>query len=153
MADENLPPIPPPGAGIPPVEPVPELPAPAASIPEVPTPAVVAPPPAYGQPQLYAQQPQPQPQPYAQQPYGQPVAPQGLSVTSMILGILGAFGSLFSLGFLPAVAAIVLGFVARKSQPQAKAFWLTGIITGFVGIGISALWLLVFVLGSLISLI
>jgi hypothetical protein len=157
MADENIPPIPPPGAGFPPIEPVPEVkasevPAPLVPAPVAPTPAVPVPSPAYGQPQPYAPQPAGQPQPYAQQPYGQAVAPKGLSITSMILGILGAFGSLFSLGFVPAVVGVVLGFVARKSQPHAKTFWMTGIITGFVGIGISALWLFLFVLVAVVGL-
>ena len=96
-------------------------------------------PPAYGQ------------QPYAQQPYGYgAVQPKGLSIASMITGLVGAFLSLFSAGFLPAVAAIILGFMARKSQPYAKSMWLTGLISGFVGIGFSLLWFL-FILGAALT--
>jgi hypothetical protein len=43
----------------------------------------------------------------------------------------------WGLGFLFAVAAVVLGFIGRRREPQAKGFWLTGIILGFVGIVIA----------------
>ena len=103
-------------------------------------------PPAYGAtvPPAYGQQP------YAQQPYGYgAVQPKGLSIASMITGLVGAFLSLFSAGFLPALAAVILGFMARKSQPYAKAFWLTGLISGFAGIGFSLLWFLFILIGVL----
>jgi hypothetical protein len=38
--------------------------------------------------------------------------------------------------FIPA-AAVVLGFLGKNMEPQAKGFWMTGIITGFVGIVLS----------------
>lgn len=58
----------------------------------------------------------------------------------MTTGIVGAFLSLFSLGFLPALAGVITGHIASKRQPQAKPLWLTGVITGYVGIGLSLLW-------------
>ncbi|WP_150307910.1 DUF4190 domain-containing protein [Planctomonas psychrotolerans] len=79
-------------------------------------------------------------------PYGSPYgaaqgAPSGdkktLSLISMITGIVGvvAFG-----WFLPAsIAAVILGFMGKKREPGAKGFWLTGIITGFVGIALTIL--------------
>lgn len=36
---------------------------------------------------------------------------------------------------LAGVAAVIMGHIASKSQPHAKGFWLTGIITGYVAIG------------------
>ena len=35
--------------------------------------------------------------------------------------------------------AVVLGFIGRRKEPQAKAMWLTGIILGFVGIAMALL--------------
>ena len=85
---------------------------------------------------------------------GGPTGPaQGLSLAAMITGIAGAFLSLFSVGFLPAVAAVILGHMASKRQPHAKPFWLTGIITGYVGIGISVLWTLAWVIPLIFILI
>ncbi|BDI23830.1 DUF4190 domain-containing protein [Herbiconiux sp. L3-i23] len=96
-------------------------------------------------------------QPYAQQPYsGTPAAPAKtpiLSILSMIGGILGVVGGL-GVFWIPVAgpilqlwfpaAAVVLGFLGKRKEPQAKGFWLTGIITGFVG-------LLLFLIGILIT--
>ena len=49
----------------------------------------------------------------------------------MVLGIAGLF-----LGLIVSIAAVITGHMAQKSQPYAKPFWLTGIITGYVGIGL-----------------
>ncbi|GAA1440020.1 DUF4190 domain-containing protein [Leifsonia poae] len=105
----------------------------------------------YGQPgqpgaPAYGQQPQ---QPYGQPAYGQPApgyaqpyAPQVkspvLSILSMVGGILSVvLAWVYGLGFPFGVAAVILGFIGRKKEPAAKGFWLTGIITGFVGIAIA----------------
>jgi ABC-type branched-subunit amino acid transport system permease subunit len=53
----------------------------------------------------------------------------------MITGILGIIS--FGWGFVFSIAAIVLGFLGRNKEPAARGFWLTGLITGFVGIVIS----------------
>lgn len=89
--------------------------------------------------------------PYAQQAYGQqPYNPyataqqgptQGLSIAALICGAVGLLMSFFAWGFLPALAGVILGHIAQKRQPWAKGFWLTGMITGYVGILISVLWL------------
>lgn len=160
MADhkDEIPPIPvpPPGAStMPPVEPPPAAPTPPTA-PEAPTPPVepapLTPPPA---PDPYTAAPATPPaagyspptpgygQPgYAQQSYAPapPGPPQGLSIASMVTGIAGAFLSLFGWGFLPALAAVITGHIAQKRQPYARPFWLTGIITGYVGLGISLIW-------------
>jgi len=109
----------------------------------------------YGQDQSgYAQQQYAQQQ-YAQQPYGQqPVygqqqpygayaaaPPKGLSIASLICGIGGFVTISFGIGFFAAIAAIILGFIAKKNQPYAKGMWLTGIITGFVTVGLSVIGL------------
>ncbi|WP_157157142.1 MULTISPECIES: DUF4190 domain-containing protein [unclassified Diaminobutyricimonas] len=107
----------------------------------------------YGQPnQPYGQQPnQPygQPnQPYGQPAYGQPAygapgatRPQTLSVVSMITGIAGIiFTWVPILGFLSSVAAVITGHMAQNREPHAKPFWLTGIITGYIGIAFGLLF-------------
>lgn len=109
-------------------------------------PAAAAPPPAnpYAQPAAYAQ-----PQPY----YRAPQPAKGLSVASMVLGLGGLLLSFFGVGFLVVVAAVILGHLAVKRQPYAKGFWLTGIITGYIGIAFSLVYGLIWAryLLSLIS--
>jgi hypothetical protein len=83
-----------------------------------------------------------QPTPPPSTPYASAPAPTKspiLSILSLIFGILGVLLSLFlfGTGFLPGAAAVVLGFLGRRKEPQAKGMWLTGIITGFVAIGIA----------------
>lgn len=157
----DVPPIPSPEGdepkGVPPVEA-----APAAAAPTTPTPPTPPTPPvnpyapqpeAYSQPNPYAaaggEQPNPyaaagQPNPYgagAQQPYAYgayaPQPPKGLSITSMILGIAGiVFCGTFA---LVSIAAVITGHMAARSQPYAKGMWLTGLITGYVGIAFGLL--------------
>jgi hypothetical protein len=112
----------------------------------------------YGQPnQPYAPQPN---QPYGQpnQPYGQPAynqpgygqpaygapaasRPQTLSIVSMVAGIAGIiFTWVPILGFLASVAAVITGHMGQSREPQAKPFWLTGIITGYIGIAMGLLF-------------
>lgn len=64
---------------------------------------------------------------------------QGLSIASMVTGIVGVLLSLAFFGFLPGVAAVVMGHIAQKKQPQARAFWLTGLITGYVATAIGVI--------------
>ena len=94
--------------------------------------------------QQYAQQPYGQQPVYGQQqPYGAYAAapPKGLSIASLICGIGGFVTISFGIGFFAAIAAVILGFIAKKNQPYAKGLWLTGIITGFVTIGLSVIGL------------
>ncbi len=163
MAENNdIPPIPlpPSGGAVPPVEPAPVTP-PAAAVPTPPAfptgapqplpPVAVPRPDPYAQPGAYAAPPpgyaQPQPG-YQQAPpaYGQPgyayqpvaAGPaQGLSLASMITGIAAVLLSFAGFGFLPAVAAVILGHIAQRRQPYARALWITGLITGYVALGIS----------------
>jgi hypothetical protein len=75
-------------------------------------------------------------------------APKTLSLIGMIAGIVGVVISLFSGGFglIFSIGAVVLGFLGKKREPAAKGFWLTAIITGFAGIGISVIWGIIWVL-------
>lgn len=161
-SDDDIPsvPVPPSGEAVPPVEPIPAAPvapvetppaaaAPPASEPVNPYAAPSATPPAPG----YAAAP---PSPYGTPAYA-PVAAgpaQGLSIASMITGIGGLLLSFAGFGFLPALAAVILGHLAQKRQPYAKPFWLTGIITGYVGIGISlivGLGIAIAIIGAIIA--
>jgi ABC-type tungstate transport system substrate-binding protein len=79
----------------------------------------------------------------------------------MIAGVIGILGS--PIAFLPffggivaiilPAAGVVLGFIARTKEPNGKGFWLTGIVTGFVGVGLALLsillWALVFASGPM----
>jgi hypothetical protein len=69
---------------------------------------------------------------------GTPGPKQTLSLTSFILGLGGlVFSWVLGLGFLASLAAIIIGFMARKREPGApKWMALVGIIAGFVAIGI-----------------
>jgi hypothetical protein len=70
----------------------------------------------------------------------------------MILGIAGVVLGFFGFGFLPALAAVITGHMAQKRQPYARPFWLTGIITGYVGIGLGIIAGLIFLAAVLIPL-
>lgn len=80
-----------------------------------------------------------------------------LSIISLIAGIVGILGIwvvfvpvLGSILGLPIpLAAVILGFLGRKKEPQAaKGLWLTGIILGFIGLAAALLalviWLILF---------
>ena len=138
-------------------EPV-EAPAPPAYLPPAPTQAAPAQPvyadaapaapgyappapPAPGAPTEYAA-----PQAYAAAPAAQP---KTLALISMILGIVSILA--LGWGLLPAVAAVVLGFMARKRQPHAKLFWTIGIIAGFVGVLISLIAGVIFIIGVILA--
>ncbi|MCU1543039.1 MAG: hypothetical protein JWM50_904 [Microbacteriaceae bacterium] len=104
-------------------------PVPPAASPYSPPPAAPAHPSA---PPAYGSAPTAQPNPYAVN--AGPVAPRGLSIASMVTGIASVVFAFFWFGFLPGVAAVILGHLAQRRQPDARPFWLTGIITGYVGI-------------------
>ena len=71
----------------------------------------------------------------------------------MILGILAFLAnSIFGIGLLPGIAAVVTGHMSQKRQPHAKGFWLTGLITGYIAILFSLLiggfWIVAFALSA-----
>lgn len=74
-----------------------------------------------------------------------------LSILSLVAGIIGVIG--FFVVFIPFVgsilqlfvplAAVILGFVAKRREPwAARGLWLTGIILGFVGLAIALISLI-----------
>jgi hypothetical protein len=151
MADEK------PKGGVPPIEPAPAVAPPVPVVPPVPPveaapvvappvpplprvdpytttqpnygPAPTAAPPAGYAPAGYANQ---QPAYYAPQ---QPQGPIGVSVASLVLGIVGVdFSFGFGIGLFPAIAGVITGHIGYSRQPRGKGFALAGLITGYVGI-------------------
>lgn len=102
-----------------------------------------------------------QPDPYAPQggyaqpaygapAYGAPAPSKTLSIIAMIAGIVG----LVSFGWfaLASIAALILGYMGRKREgAPARGFWLTGIITGWVGVGLTVLVVGGFILFAIIG--
>jgi uncharacterized SAM-binding protein YcdF (DUF218 family) len=90
-----------------------------------------------------------QPTPPPSTPYASAPAPAKspiLSILSLIFGILSVLMGLFPFfSLLPGAAGVILGFLGRRKEPRAKGMWLTGIITGFVGVGIFLIWVLIFI--------
>ena len=78
---------------------------------------------------------------------------QVLSLTSFILGIVGMlFSWIPFLGFLASLAAIIIGFIARKREPAApKWMSLIGIILGFVAIVIGIVVIILLVVSFALS--
>ena len=151
----------PPADSVPPVEPTPVVAAPAVPEPPRVDPyAASTPPPPPGYPAYPAQPGQPGQPGYAAYPGqpGQPYAgyyapgyytpqpPRGLAIASMVCGIVGVFFALIEgFGILPSIAAVITGHIAQKRQPQARSMWMTGLICGYIGIGVSLIWIVVFV--------
>ena len=110
---------------------------PAGPAPEQPSPYQQAP---YQQPQapVYAQGGQP----YA---YGAPMPKNSLGVWSLVLGILAVLGC----GLLTGIAAIITGHKSRTAQREGQAdnggMGLAGIITGWVGIAWTTIYLVIMV--------
>lgn len=141
----TTPPVPP----VPPTAPSPYTPAPPAEANVAPAyPAAPAAPASTNFPAPPPYQPAAQANAYAP---GVAVPPRGLAIASMITGIAGLVLAFVGVGFLPAVAGVVLGHIAQRKQPYARPFWLTGIITGYVGVAIglitAAFWIILIIAG------
>jgi hypothetical protein len=111
-----------------------------------------------GEPAPYQQNPyqqnpypqEPQGQVYAQggQPYAYGAAPlpkNNLGVWSLVLGILAVLGC----GVLTGIASIILGHKSRRAQREGQAdnggMGLAGIITGWVGIAWTTIYVVVII--------
>jgi hypothetical protein len=71
----------------------------------------------------------------------------------MVLGIVGVFFSFgYGFGLFPSIAAIITGHLARKRQPYARGYWLAGLICGYVGLGISVLWIIGIILFAVFAI-
>lgn len=69
--------------------------------------------------------------------------PETTSRTKGILSLVFGIISIVLSPFLPiiwilfGIAAVILGFLSRKSEPTAAKLALAGIITGFIGIALN----------------
>jgi hypothetical protein len=82
-------------------------------------------------------------------PYAAPAAgpKQALSLTSFIIGIAAfLFGLVPFFGFILSLAAIIIGFIARKKETAApKWMSLVGIIAGFVALVVGLIVVILFI--------
>lgn len=79
---------------------------------------------------------------YQQAQAAAPAVGTGRSTWSLITGLVGLVVSIFvGWGFPLSIAAIALGLVARRREPQGRGRALTGIVTGIVGLVCSVGWL------------
>ena len=93
-----------------------------------------------------------------QPPYYAPVAPtSGMAIVSLVLGIMSVPSSCsYGIGLVLAVPAIITGNMARREVArsqgtiQGDGLALAGVVLGWVGAGIAALWILM--IGGFISL-
>jgi hypothetical protein len=73
-----------------------------------------------------------------------------LSVLALVFGILGLVLSLMTFGLLPAIGGVILGHIALKREPHARGMATGGLVTGYVGVGISVLWGLLIIVPALL---
>ena len=115
-------------------------------------------PPPYPPPPYPPQSPPPYPPTYPPT-YPYPVNPptSGKAIASLVLGIVGLFAlCAYGLGLVAAILAVVFGFLARADIRRAQGalggdgLAKAGLVTGFVGIGLAVLGLLL-VIGLLVS--
>ncbi|WP_207454203.1 DUF4190 domain-containing protein [Desertivibrio insolitus] len=80
--------------------------------------------------------------------YGRPVVvtpPSTLSITSMVLSIAGFLLMSVGIGIFASIAGLITGYMARTREPHARGYWLTGIIAGWVGVGLTVLFIVFFI--------
>lgn len=105
----------------------------------------------------YNEPPPPPPQYGAPPPgYGaQPPKNSGKAIASMVTGLVGLLTICCGLFVASSIAALVLGFLARKEIRQSNGqltgdgMALTGIITGAVGIGLLVLSIILVTTGAI----
>jgi hypothetical protein len=83
--------------------------------------------------------------PYGYTPFATTQSTNGLSIASMVLGILWIY-------WIGSILAIIFGFVALSQIKQrnqgGKGMATTGLILGFIGVGLLVLVILVVALGT-----
>jgi hypothetical protein len=117
------------------------------------------------QPQ-WGQQPPQQPwgqQPPAQQPWGgqpqwqQPPATPGVATAALILGICGILFSFCFIGIPCAIVAVILGYKARNQIDASggrlggRGLAIAGLVMGWIGVAINALFIVLVIIGAVSS--
>jgi hypothetical protein len=74
-----------------------------------------------------------------------PARPQGLAITSIILGIASLV--VFPLNLALGIGAVITGHLAQKRQPWARGLSITGLVTGYIGILFGLVVTVVVILG------
>lgn len=135
---------------VPPADPSPPAPQSSHATPEAGVPA----PPPPGQPVApfpgYVPPPNPYGNPYANtyaQNYGPAVPPRGMSITSMVLGIVSLIATLFALGWLTAIPGVVFGHIGLKREPAGRGMAIAGLIMNYAALAIGIIILVFIVLG------
>jgi len=75
--------------------------------------------------------------PYPQNTYVPPPQPTGLSVASLVLGILSLLGFLVII-FIP-LAGVITGHLGYRREPAGRGMALAGLITSWVGLVLALL--------------
>lgn len=91
-------------------------------------------------------------------PFGAPVPPKapGMAVAALVLGILGVTIGL-CLWFFPVmpILAVIFGHISlAKINSQTlpgRGMAITGIVTGYVGLALAAVWLILVLFGAFSS--
>ena len=75
--------------------------------------------------------------PYPQNPYQRPPESTGLSVASLVLGILSMLG--FAIIILVPLAGVITGHLGYRREPNSRALSLAGLITSWIALVLAAL--------------
>lgn len=71
-------------------------------------------------------------------------ARRGLSIASVVCGVIGVLAGIFVIWGAPlSLAAIVLALVARFVESRAGALWILGLASGIMGLLMAVLWFVV----------
>ena len=64
----------------------------------------------------------------------------------MISGILGVVIGFIGWGLLFSIGAVVLGHLGQRKERAARGFWITGLITGYLGILVNIVVIVIWVI-------
>jgi uncharacterized membrane protein len=63
-----------------------------------------------------------------------------LSTLALILGIIGLVTSVFAVGVVFGVAAVILGHLGLRREPDARSIAIAGLTTGYISVAVSVIW-------------
>lgn len=75
--------------------------------------------------------------PYPQNPYQQPPESSGLSVASLVLGILSMLG--LCIIILVPLAGVITGHLGYRREPASRAMGIAGLVMNWVGLLVAVL--------------